>query len=78
MSEDAPDTAQDSPSCPCGLQAHAGILVGVTEPQSHLTQASISLCPALPISRRQLPHKRAHSSAPLTGGIESGGDHGCC
>lgn len=39
MSEDAPGSAQDSPSCPCGLQAHAGILVGMTEPQSHLTQA---------------------------------------
>lgn len=39
MSEDTPGSAQDSPSCPVGLQAHTGILVGMTEPQSHLTQA---------------------------------------
>lgn len=69
--EDAPDSAQNS-SSPClaaGLCWYFRGCYGATESSG----AGGSLCPALPAIRRQLPYKRADSSAPLTGGVESGG-----
>lgn len=77
ISEDAPDSAQDIPSCPCGLQAHAGILVGMTEPQS--SDSGISLCPALPClpPGDSSPIKGLTDHLPLLGELRAG-DHGYC
>lgn len=58
------------------LQAPAGILGAVTEPQSHLVWYKPLSRPACPTPRKQLPYKKADSSVPLTGRVESGGDHG--
>lgn len=53
-----------------GLHTHTGILGSVTEPQSYLAQAQA--LPCLPLGDRS-PIKGLSSSAPLTGGVKSGG-----
>lgn len=73
MSEHAPDSAPAASVC-SGLHAHAGILVCVTEPLSYL--ARHKPLAALPPGGSS-PIKGLSSSAPLTGGVKSRGDHGC-
>lgn len=54
---------------PARLQAHPGILVGITESSG----SGASHCPALPAPRGQLAYKRAGSSVLLTGIWRAGG-----
>lgn len=60
---------------PSGLHSQTGILVGVTESQSHPAQVQapgpVLLCPPLPTPRRS--YKGLSSSALLTGGCKEQG-----